>query len=57
MIVSVNTTALRLVKEMMKADVGVKPHQIHYYLNKRFFEMFRSAIAAVPHMRQKAGAL
>lgn len=32
-----------LVKEMVEADVGVKKHQIHYYLNKNFFYTLRTA--------------
>ena len=32
-----------LVKEMMIADVGIKKHQMHYYLNKRFFDTFKIA--------------
>ena len=32
-----------LVKEMMKADVGVKKYQMHYYLNKKFFYALRTA--------------
>ena len=32
-----------LVKEMMKADVGVKGYQMHYYLNKKFFYALRTA--------------
>ena len=32
-----------LVKEMMKAEVGVKKYQMHYYLNKKFFYAFRTA--------------
>lgn len=32
-----------LVKEMMKADVGVKKYQMHYYLNKKYFYTLRTA--------------
>jgi len=32
-----------LVKEMMIVDIGVKKHQMHYYLNKRFFHTLRTA--------------
>jgi len=32
-----------LVKEMVISDIGIREHQIHYYLNKRFFDTFRTA--------------
>jgi len=32
-----------LVQEMMKADVGVKKYQMHYFLNKKFFHVLRTS--------------
>jgi len=33
----------RLIQNMIKEDVGIKPHQMTYYLNKRFFELIRKS--------------
>lgn len=46
-----------LIQDMIAENVGVKRHKIHYYLNKKFFEMFRAALAAIPHMRKNVETL
>ena len=28
-----------LIKEMIKNDIGVKPHKIEYFLNNKFYEL------------------
>lgn len=33
-----------LVHEMIEENVGIKPHQMTYYLNKRFFTVLRKAM-------------
>ena len=30
-----------LIQDMIEEDVGIKPYQMTYYLNKRFFEVLR----------------
>jgi hypothetical protein len=46
-----------LIIDMVSEGIGVKHHKIHYHLNKRFFNIFREAMAAVPHMRLEMGVL
>ncbi len=36
-----------LIREMTAANVGVKPHQMHYYLNKKFFNTLKLASKAL----------
>jgi hypothetical protein len=30
-----------LIQEMVEQEIGPKPYKVEYYLNKRFFEMYR----------------
>jgi hypothetical protein len=32
------TNKVQLIKDMVQEDVGIKPYQMHYYLNHRFFD-------------------
>lgn len=36
-----------LVKEMLERGIGVKPHRIHYYLNKSFYDTLKQAIRSL----------
>jgi len=36
-----------LVEELIKEQIGIKSHKIYYYLNGRFFGIFRDAMKCV----------
>lgn len=40
-----------LIRSMIAKDIGTKPHQMHYYLNRKFFDTLRKAIKAVPSLK------
>jgi hypothetical protein len=46
-----------LIRDMIAEDIGLKRHRIHYYLNKRFFAMLRTALASMHHTRTRSGVL
>ena len=40
-----------LIRDMIAENIGMKPHRIHYYLNKRFFNMLKTALASFHYVR------
>jgi len=41
-----------LIRSMIAENIGTKPHQMHYYLNRKFFDTLRKAIKAVPSLKR-----
>ena len=46
-----------LTKNMIAENIGTKEHRIHYYLNKRFFNMLETALASLHHVRSGEDAM